>query len=404
MSLDLTKTALQIDRMASDLKARQSQRELRLQRSLEAVNSLDVEKYEQMRQRSSATLAWSVPKIIDEPGARYAPPSVPVDFSVAAVDGSHIEIDRHIPARCFLINIGTSVLTYGSQPDARLFSEPRLYAGEDELVIRDEAGSHRDQAIQGPVLATQRMVEEVRALVQVLTTVPSDVPTLGLMDGSLIVLGLVGHGYRDFVVRELVEQGFVRALEDLRQLASSRPLAVASYISLPGGTDLSNALRLELCPYETANCSQFCANLDAGKRPCDEVAWGLVDREILSEILAPGERSAVFVSSSSIVSEYYGAQDICFFYVHNGEEIGRVEVPSWVAADESLLGLTHSLVLDQCRKGPGYPIALMESHEQAVVTGADRRHFAQLVESALDAEKLPVYSSQKSMSKRLRWL
>ena len=404
MSLDLTKTALQIDSMASDLKARQSQRELRLQKSLEAVSSLNIENYEQKRQQSKSTLAWSLPGLIDEPGSRYEPPSVPIDYSVAAVDGSHIEIDRHIPARCFLINIGVSVLTYGSQPDARLFSEPRLYARDDELVIRDEAGSHRDQVIQGPVLATQRMVEEVRALAQVLTSIPPDVPTLALMDGSLIVLGLIGHGYRDFVLRHLVEEGFVRSLEDLRQLASGRPVAVASYISLPGGADVSNALRLELCPYETANCAQFCGNLEAGRRPCDEGTWGLVDREILSEILAPGERSAVFVSSSSIVSDYYGGQDICFFYVHAGEEIGRVEVPSWVAADESLLGLTHSLVLDQCRKGPGYPIALMEAHEQAVVTGADRRHFAQLVENALDAQRLPVCSSQKSMSKRLRWL
>ena len=90
--------------------------------------------------------------------------------------------------------------------------------------------------------------------------------------------------------------------------------------------------------------------------------------------------------------------------MNSGEEIGRVEVPSWVAGDEALLGLTHSLVVDQCRRGPGYPVALMEAHEQAVVTGSERRSFTQLVDEALDSERLPVYTSEKSRSKRLRWI
>ena len=46
----------------------------------------------------------------------------------------------------------------------------------------------------------------------------------------------------------------------------------------------------------------------------------------------------------------------------------------------------------------------MEAHEQAVVTGSDRQYFVRLVEDALSAEQVSVYSSRKGVSKRLRWL
>ena len=46
----------------------------------------------------------------------------------------------------------------------------------------------------------------------------------------------------------------------------------------------------------------------------------------------------------------------------------------------------------------------MEAHEQAVVGGADRRYFVQAVEEALQGQGMPVYSSEKSRSKCLRWL
>ena len=81
-----------------------------------------------------------------------------------------------------------------------------------------------------------------------------------------------------------------------------------------------------------------------------------------------------------------------------------MEVPSWVAEDEASLELMHSLIIDQCRRGPGYPVALMEAHEQAVVTGPDRRYFVELVEQALFDQRLPIYSSEKNISKRQKWI
>lgn len=404
MALDLGKTALQLAEMALGIKARQSDRMDRLRKAVDTLLSFRVGEYETKRLYSESTIAWNVPAIHDEPGRRYPPPPLPENFCVAAVDGSHIDIDRHVPAKCFLINIGVSVIAYGCNPYARLYSEPRLYAAEDELVIRDELTVSREQAIEGAVLGAKRTVEEIIALAGVIKDLPENTPTLALMDGSLIMLGLLGYGNRGFVLRELIDEGFVKALETIRQMAESRPLAVASYISLPRSNEVINGTRLQLCPYEVASCDRYCGNLKTGQRPCDVGAYGLTDRDVFSEILGPGERSTVFTSSSPLVEKHYRGHEVQFFYVRVGEEIGRIEVPSWVAEDETLLGLVHSLVVDQCRRGPGYPTVLMEAHEQAVITGANRGDFARLLENALYDQRMPVYSSEKSRSKRIRWL
>ena len=404
MSLDLGRTALQIDEMASELSSRQTEGHLRIQKALAAVGSFDLAANQRKRLESKGTMAWSVPGIPDDPGARYSPPPTPDDFSVVGADGSHIDVDRHLPARCYLINTGVAALTYGSRPDARLDSEPRLYAGADDLVLRDAGLRHREQVIEGTVLGAKRTVEEIKALVSAVRQVPPELPTLAIMDGSLIMLGLIGRGYDDFVRDRLIGEGFVAALDELKAMAADRPLVVASYISLPRSAEVVNALRLELCPYEVARCDQFCAALGPGQRPCDAGTMDVRDREVYAEVLEPGERSAVFESPSPLVESYYRDHGLFFFYVNVGAEIGRVEVPSWVARDEASLGLTHSLIVDQCRRGPGYPVALTEAHEQAVVTGADRRYFTELVENALNGRNLPVHNSEKSRAKRLRRL
>ena len=100
----------------------------------------------------------------------------------------------------------------------------------------------------------------------------------------------------------------------------------------------------------------------------------------------------------------YGPHRVYFFYVKLEEEVVRVEVPEWVATDIELLHLTHSLVVDQCKRGHGYPVALSEAHERAVVTVRDRDNFWQLVDASLVDEHMPVRSSGKYRSKKTRWV
>ncbi|MFQ5924527.1 MAG: DNA double-strand break repair nuclease NurA, partial [Dehalococcoidia bacterium] len=181
-------------------------------------------------------------------------------------------------------------------------------------------------------------------------------------------------------------------------------LALASYISFPRSTDVVNALRVALCPYDPADCDRYCSGQrPPGGRECDAVA-GIQDRDLFERLLGYGQRSPIFISGSRFVHKHYGEHEIHFFYLKLDEEVARVEVPRWVAEREELVELVHALVLDQCRRGHGYPVALMEAHEKAVVTAADRERFWQLVELALAEDRLNIRSSGKRMSKRLRWV
>jgi GNAT superfamily N-acetyltransferase len=232
---------------------------------------------------------------------------------------------------------------------------------------------------------------------------PKDRTALAVIDGSLILWGLSSKEYPDFVVEELLDKGFIKCLDDMMALAQERPLALSSFISFPRSTDVVNILRLAICPHETADCDKFCGEINIGKRACDTVS-GIQDRDLFDNLLGAGERSALFTSQSKIVRENYGRHRINFFYMKLADEIARVEIPEWIAQDSNKLGLTHALLLDQCRRGQGYPAALSEAHEQAVVTGADRRNFQQLVEILMADEHMPQTTSAKARSKNTRWV
>ena len=402
MALDLTRTATQIDDMAAALRTGSADKGARLGSALGAAAAFEPDMYIAKRDQPDTDLNWIVPEIHERLDMSYSPPPLPADYCVVGVDGSHIDVSRHIPAHCYLINIGGMALRYGSEPDARVFSTPRLYAETDELIIRDRLAPYREETISGALLDAKRAVEELRGVLERLRELPPDLPALGLMDGSLIMFGM--HRHPDFVVRHLVDEGFVGVLDELRRIASERPVAIASYISLPRSMEVVNALRVGVCPYPVANCDLECGSVRREDRPCEESVGGVLDRELMESLVDMNERTAVFESNAGIVRDHYGGHGVSFFYVRTEEEVGRVEVPDWVARDDTLLGMVHSLVVEQCRLGPGYPVALKEAHEQAVVTGADRRYFVELVADALEQQGLPVYSSEKNISKMRRWI
>ena len=164
-----------------------------------------------------------------------------------------------------------------------------------------------------------------------------------------------------------------------------------------------NAVRVsrEVCGHETVNCDANCGHLARGARNCD-VVGGVTDAALFSRELEPGERSALFHSASSIVTEHYGEHQVCFFYVHVGEEVARMEMPAWTS--EEGIRLAHAGLLAQTEKGHGYPLALQEAHEQAVINGADREDFARLLYETVSSERLPAPTSQKARSKRTRFV
>jgi hypothetical protein len=79
-------------------------------------------------------------------------------------------------------------------------------------------------------------------------------------------------------------------------------------------------------------------------------------------------------------------------------------MPEWIGRNGDLVRFLHSALIDQVERGMGYPLALMEAHERAVINGADRQAFGILIESALEAGGLVSFGSAKNLSKRGRWL
>jgi len=399
VSLDLTKVVLQVGGMVATLKAGVEKRQKRLQHALDVLhnqaNNLDY----LTRKIASSKTTWLVAGLVDGLDQHYKALPIPTEFTIIATDGSHIDVDRHKSTRCYLINIGSVILHYGASPSATLDSFPYLYSGDEDLVIAPTGVKGREQSIEGTLLGIKCSVDECHQLAELAAALPQDNLTLALLDGSLILWGL--EAYPEFVTEALLDKGFLGYLDDMRRLNNSKRLALASYISFSRSTDVVNTLRVALCPHDPADCDHYCPPNKA--RECDTVA-GVQDRELFSNLLGQGERSAIFISQSSIVKKHYGRHQVYFFYIKVDDEIARVEIPQWVAMDENLLNLVHSLVLDQCRRGHGYPVALSEAHEKAVVTGADREEFWQLVESFLVEERLPSLSSAKSRSKRTRWV
>jgi len=385
--------------MVATLKAGTDERQKRLNYALDVLRDKSINLDHLKKKIEGSKTTWLVADLADGLDQHYEAPPNPEEFTVLATDGSHIDVDRHKSTRCYLINIGTAILHYGAYPSAALDSFPSLYSGDEELVIMPVGGRGREQPIEGALLGIKRSVDECHWLAKLAAELPQGSSSLALLDGSLILWGL--EAYPEFVTEALLAQGFLSYLDDIRKLNNGKRLALASYISFPRSTDVVNVLRLALCPYDPADCDRYCPTNE--KRDCDAVA-GVQDRELFANLLGQGERSAIFISQSSVVRQHYGEHWVYFFYLKLDDEIARVEIPQWVATNENLLNLVHTLVLDQCQRGNGYPVALSEAHEQAVVTGADRENFWRLVELSLIDEHLPSLSSAKSQSKRMRWI
>jgi len=398
VSLDLTKVAGQVFAMIAGLRDSRAAQEKRLRFALDTIGDEAIDLDDLKSKIKSAKTTWLVADIVEGLNKRHPLPPSPNDFTVLAADGSHIDVDRHQSTRCYLINTGSVALSYGSHPEAHLASIPRLYSEDKDLAISPPGGG-REQPVEGTILGVKRSIEECQCLTGLAAEMPPGSAALALLDGTLILWGL--EAYPDFVTETLLHDGLLKCLDAMKKLNKDHRLALASYISFPRSTDVLNVLRVVVCPDDVPDCDKRCP--PGRERDCEGLA-GVRDRDIFINLLAEGERSALFISPSKIVKEHYGGHRVYFYYLCEGEEIARIEIPQWVAENAELLNLTHSLVYDQCKRGHGYPVALSEAHEQAVVTGADRENFRELVETTLVEEHLPSPSSGKSQSKRTRWV
>lgn len=325
-------------------------------------------------------------------------PPVPSDYAVVAADGSQIERDRHGLADWYLINTGRVYLRYGTPSRARLASQPLLCYTDADLYITQGA---RRVTIEGNYLSARRDVEEMQALLELVTTYlladAATLPVLAMADGTLVRWALAGA--EDFVEEALLKP-YLAVLNQLHEWG----VPVISYISRPRATEIAGVIRLMFCPdvdvpmHKGARCSE-CSDQKAGREPSCYVLNGLADADILAGHLREGERGPLFLSMSRVNMEKYAQHRIHFFPLRIGREVVRVELPAWVASDPALVDRCHSLIYDQAVRGQGYPVALSRAHDQAVVRAADRQNCIRIVEKNLFHNGLDPSRSRKQEKK-----
>ena len=336
------------------------------------------------------------------------PPEAPTDWTALSVDGSHIDVDRHLPLRCHLINLGGCVITYGKDFGCQLFSEPALAVDDTDLYLRSPDGARGETLIAGPLLDALRTVREVERLADAVESLPDDRPVLALLDGTLAFWDLQRGQYPRYVADVLIGDRLQPALARLRAASTDRrPVAVAAYTSRPRTTEAAGALRLMLCDQGDADCNRLCTARRSDLPSCDGAA-GFDDRELFEGLLEPGHRSPLY-RSGHLAARFAlglatGQEWSHFYYLNGAAEIARVEIPDWLADDPELLALSHAMLVQQCQLGLGYPVAIAEAHEQAVITGHDREEFRRMTLMLLEQRGLSTSESAKAFSKRRPWV
>lgn len=307
---------------------------------------------------------------------------VPLDakcnsYIVTGVDGSQIFPDRHQGSSCFLINIGTVCLRYGMQAYAKLSSQPYVFAGND---VENESFFTQDTTQDG-ISCRRHMLELQHGLLLMQELERSEIPQLLLFDGSLLFWHLAT---KPFEIQHYFAAQYMTVLQELFQ----EQHLVASYISLPHSKELVTLIRFALANYDPLLYKEL------------KILDNLIDKHILSFYLQENERTGIFKSNVSISCLYPEHLRPYFFYIRTHKEIVRVEIPAWIAQNATKVDIVAAVIADQINKGQGYPIALAEAHEQAVVKGADREFFYHVIEKLSIEQKRVLVPSQKSLKKR----
>lgn len=308
----------------------------------------------------------------------YHIPAMTDPYCVLAVDGSQIYPDKHQGTPSYLVNIGCAMVAYGLLGASVAFSSaPFVYSGvqdEEDTAQTPDMVNGKRQELEFKYGIEKSAAYKVHAQAH-------NAPYLFLFDGSLIFWHLES---KDETLKNMFLSSYLASLHQLYQTKT----LVAGYISLPKSKELVNLLRLELCNFTVTNKEAY-KEVDA-----------LVDTVIAGFFLEPYHRSIVFKNHASICQTYPDHLYPYFFYLHVGNEIARIEIPAWIAADAHAVNCIAAISIDQSNKGRGYPVVLAEAHEQAVVKGPDREFFYQLISKIGFEKNQRLKLSQKSIKKR----
>lgn len=291
-------------------------------------------------------------------------------YAVLAADGSQIYPDKHQGVSCYLVNTGIVHFVYGDISLVDLFSVPTVYTVIDDTNISEDMVNCR-RAEQEFDLGLSRSIMARDS--------HPEMPFVSLCDGSLIFWHLESKSQQ-------IKERFLKRYIELLDGFYKQRIPIAGYISLPKSKELVALLRNgtthRLIPNESASFDT------------------IIDTDLIGYYLPENYRTNVFKHNSNLAGNYPAPLRPCFFYLNIGNEIARVEIPAWIAEDALLLEQIARIIRDQCIKGNGYPIALSEAHEQAVVKAADREFFFEMLYKMSLGMNYRMTNSQKGLKKR----
>ena len=295
------------------------------------------------------------------------------NYKILGIDGSQIYPDKHQGINCFLLNIGIASFSYAQQSSVFLKSFPSIYFENDaecEITI-DNINYLRTQLefLKGFELS-QIHKDNIRD------------PFVFLFDGPLYFWYLENKP-------ENIKKRFLSSYVSILNLFYSKKIPIIGFLSAPKNKDIINLIKVGITQkiidlgYECNTNFQFTSDMD-----------------FVSFFLKPYSRTALFKLTSNLSMHYPEHLRPCYCYINFGEEIARIEFPYWLTQDINFEKYLNILV-DQCKKGAGYPVALSEAHEQAVVKSFDREFFFAALNKISSQSNHMIKFSQKSMKKRV---
>ncbi len=334
----------------------------------------------QFRPFNGAAFPLAADAALDETRA-VRPGELPDEASLIGVDGSQIVPDRHAAFVYYLINIGAIIFHHGRATAPEPVAFPVLrYPEPDEL--------NNLRFGDGAGVAVERDMAEIGRLAELAERVKQpDVPLLALMDQRLLYvpIGELGPKFKEEAIRSWQEN-----MNRIRRAGGW----LAGLIDRPGKSSVITLLRGLMPDF----------NPDT---PDDLGEWdGLVDAELFERLLAPGERSAVFVDLSHANERFAGVSrynEMCFFYLNTGDDghpnIARVDLPRWVGENPAAVQAVQALLLDQCRILGRYPYILARADEIAVVGRQDQQELEVRIARMMDRHDVAAAPTAKFTSK-----
>lgn len=394
--LDFVKVAAQMGAVGQVIRQGAIASQQKQARALEVLTAMaeNLEHYRQAMQEWGESFPFNAAEPVESLTVKHAVPSAPRAHTIFATDGSQIAPSHHEIAYCYLINVGRVAIAYGQGQRPHLDSVPQLVYDPDEL------GRSRGWGLTiEDWLRYRRTQAEILALVELIHTQNEKAPSLALVDGSLIFWAWEALSP---IVREELLTPILAAWDQLR----AKRIPLVGYVSASRSHETVNFLRLAVCPYSEPNCALHCGpahqtstEVGRDRLPC-QVFDPLRDVLLWQAYLEPQQYSPLWRSRSRIL-EHYGEHRIYVTYLHAGSEVVRLEVPQWVVQDTDLWQQAVALTAAQIEKGRGYPVALAEAHNLAVVRSSDRQRFFALLERELiKAGHWHVAPSPKEQRKR----